>query len=132
MKVSRGLICQRGLTHRCPNCGAATLYKPGKLFELNRSCSQCGFGLDTDEGAFLGAFALNYGVTAFGVLIPVVATCFFMGVSVVNIVITAVTISIIVPLILYRASRSWWVMVDALFDAEHLPANLADKPKKSP
>lgn len=121
--VTRGQIFQRGLTHRCPNCGSRGLFKPGKLFELNPACPSCGCRFDTDEGAFLGAFALNYGVTAFGIVVPMIAVAWFLDLGFPLIASMALGASIIVPILLYRPSRSWWLMVDALFAPEDLPAN---------
>ncbi len=123
LTVTRMQIVQRGLTHRCPNCGTRALFKPGTLFELNRACPNCGCRFDTDEGAFLGAIALNYGVTAFGVVVPIIAVSWFFGLEFSVIAGMALLASIVVPIALYRPSRSWWLMCDALFEPEQLPAN---------
>ncbi len=71
MKVSRSRIVAAGLTHRCPNCGGHTLFKPGTLFQLNQQCPDCGLPFERDEGFFLGSMSLNYGVTIFVFLVPV-------------------------------------------------------------
>ena len=57
MTVTRVQIVARGLTHRCPNCGAPTLFKTGALFRINPKCSACGFEFEraNDEGFFLGS-----------------------------------------------------------------------------
>lgn len=123
MKVTRGQIVQRGLTHRCPNCGEATLFKPGVFYRLNPACARCGNRFDLDEGAFLGAFALNYGVTAFGVVVPMIAITYSLDLDIVTIAVLAAAASLVVPILLYRPSRSWWIMCDALFAPEQLPAN---------
>ena len=79
MKVTHGQIITRGLTNRCPNCGGKTLFKEGTLFELNRECPSCGLKLEKDEGFFLGAMAINYGVTCICLLSPV-AILWYYGV----------------------------------------------------
>jgi len=66
MKITRGQILWRGLTHRCPNCGEKTLFKPGAWFELNPDCPRCGLKIERDEGFFLGSMSLNYGATVWG------------------------------------------------------------------
>ena len=71
MKVTHGQIIARGLANRCPNCGGHRLFKEGKLFELNDGCPDCGLKFEKDEGFFLGAMSLNYGVTLVGFLVPV-------------------------------------------------------------
>ena len=57
MKVTRIQIIARGLTNRCPNCGARTLFKAGSLFQVNKQCSACGVTIerDNDEGFYLGS-----------------------------------------------------------------------------
>ena len=128
MKVTRGKIFQRGLTHRCPNCGEATLFKPGTFFELNPACSHCGFRFDTDEGSFLGAFALNYGVSTFAVVVPVILVSYHFGFPIPLIAVLALSASVGVPALLYRASRSWWLMCDVLFEPQKLPVNQESEP----
>ena len=61
MKVTRPQIVARGLTNRCPNCGGKTLFKSGSFFEVNKTCSACGFVIerDGDEGFYLGSMSLN-------------------------------------------------------------------------
>ena len=123
MKVTRGKIFQRGLAHRCPNCGQSTLFKPGTFFKLNPACSVCGFRFDTDEGSFLGAFALNYGVSTFAAVVPVVVVSYHFGLSTPLIAALALSASVVVPTLLYRPSRSWWLMCDVIFEPQKLPAN---------
>jgi hypothetical protein len=77
MPVTRRQIIARGLANRCPNCGGRTLFKADTLFELDRACRQCGLKLEKDEGFFLGAMAINYGVTCVGLLTPVAALWYF-------------------------------------------------------
>lgn len=123
MKVTRVQVVARGLTNRCPNCGGRTLFKPGALFEINDACPRCGLRFERDEGFFLGSVALNYGVTVVGFLVPVlVLACMgVMGITTAGIV--AGVGAVVVPLLLYRPSRSWWFMNYYVFLPQHLPAN---------
>ena len=79
MQVSRSQIVVRGLTNCCPNCGARTLFKAGKLFEVNKECPACGLKIEraNDEGFFLGSMSLNYGVTLVVFLVPVMLFAYF-------------------------------------------------------
>src|SRR3954462_6046656 len=81
LKVTRGQIICRGLTQRCPNCGAKTLFKKGSYFETERACASCGMRWDKDEAAFLGSVTLNYGVTVFGLALPWVVIALVAGLS---------------------------------------------------
>jgi uncharacterized protein (DUF983 family) len=124
-KVSRGQIVLRGLTNRCPNCGDRTLFKPGTLFQINKVCPRCGFRIerDNDEGFFLGSMSLNYGVTLVGFLTPVLLLWYFKVIGDKLAIALAIIGAIVVPMIFYRSSRSWWLMNYYFFLPQHLPAN---------
>lgn len=125
MKVTRVQIVARGLTHRCPNCGSRTLFKSGKLFELNPTCPACGFRFerDSDEGFYLGSLSLNYGVTLVCYLLPVMLLAYFDVIGATTATVLAIVGALLVPALLYRSSRSWWFMNYYLFFPHHLPAN---------
>jgi uncharacterized protein (DUF983 family) len=124
-KVTRGQIVWRGLTNRCPNCGARTLFAPGTLFRLNKTCSACGFLFerDNDEGFFLGSMSLNYGVTLIGFLLPVMLLAYFDVVGTTTAMVLAAVGALVMPAVFYRSSRSWWLMNYYFFLPQHLPAN---------
>lgn len=123
MTVTKSQIVARGLTHRCPNCGAKKLFKEGTLFELNAACPDCGLKIERDEGFFLGSMSLNYGVTILGFLLPVL-TLYLLGViSGLAAAVLAGVGAIGFPMLFYRASRSWWLMSYYFFLPKHLPAN---------
>jgi uncharacterized protein (DUF983 family) len=123
MKVTRGQIVARGLTNRCPNCGGKGLFKAGTLFEINSACPDCGLKIEKDEGFFLGSMSLNYGFTLIAFLVPVALLWY-------NDVLggrwaagLAIAGAILVPVVFYRSSRSWWLMNYYIFLPQHLPAN---------
>jgi len=123
MNVTKGQILSRGFSNSCPNCGGKTLFRADKVFELNRECPSCGLKFEKDEGFFLGAMALNYGVTCFGLLAPV-AILWYLGVfGGRSAAIIAGALAILAPVFLYRASRSWQLMLYYFFFPQHLPAN---------
>jgi uncharacterized protein (DUF983 family) len=123
MQVTRGQIIARGLANCCPNCGGRTLFKAGTLFELDRSCRTCGLKIEKDEGFFLGAMAINYGVTCIGLLTPT-ALLWYAGVLPGKVAIgLAVLFALFAPIALYRSSRSWQLMLYYYFLPQHLPAN---------
>ncbi|MBI2813247.1 MAG: DUF983 domain-containing protein [Opitutae bacterium] len=123
MQVTRGQIIARGLAHRCPNCGGRTLFKAGALFELDEGCPACGLKFEKDEGFYLGAMSLNYGVTLVGLLLPVALLWYGGVLSGRWAVGLAVVGSILGPVLLYRSSRSWQLMLYYFFLPQHLPAN---------
>lgn len=123
MKVTHRQIVARGLTNRCPNCGSRRLFKDDKLFELNDACPDCGLRFEKDEGFFLGAMSLNYGVTLVCYLVPVLLLWYagWLGTRVA--IGLAIAGALIVPMLLYRSSRSWQLMLYYSFLPQHLPAN---------
>jgi DNA-directed RNA polymerase subunit RPC12/RpoP len=125
MKVTRGQIIARGLTHRCPNCGGHTLFKAGTFFQTNKECPQCGFKIERDEGFFLGSMSLNYGVTLAGFLAPVMLLAYYHVIGVTLAIVLAGAGSLGFPALFYRSSRSWWLMNYYFFLPQHLPANRA-------
>jgi uncharacterized protein (DUF983 family) len=123
IKVTKGQILGRGITHRCPNCGAKKLFKEGSLFELNPECPECGLKIEKDEGFFLGSMSLNYGVTIVGFLVPVLIL-YLTGVLSGAVAAGIAGVGAIgVPILFYRSSRSWWLMSYYFFLPNHLPAN---------
>ena len=123
MKVTRGQIVARGLTNRCPNCGGRTLFRPGALFEVNPACPRCGLRIERDEGFFLGSMSLSYGVTLIGFLLPVLILAWCRVIAGLTAVILAAAGAMLVPILIYRSSRSWWLMNYYVFFPHHLPAN---------
>lgn len=123
MNVTQKQILQRGLANRCPNCGGHTLFRADRWFELNRECPDCGLKLEREEGFFLGAMALNYGVTCWAFLLPV-ALLWYAGIlGDTAAIVIALLGAFLVPAALYRASRSWQLMLYYFFFPGHLPAN---------
>ncbi|TAG28506.1 MAG: DUF983 domain-containing protein [Verrucomicrobia bacterium] len=123
LNVNRRTILVRGLTHRCPNCGGRTLFQPGSPFRLAATCRACGLPLERDEGSFLGAMSLNYGVTVCGFLVPVLIAYLAGGLSGRSAAILAGLGAVFFPVLFYRSSRSWWLMNYYLVVPHHLPAN---------
>lgn len=123
MKVTRIQIVTRGLTNRCPNCGQHTLFKPGSVFAVNPACTHCGLKIERDEGSFLGAMSLNYGVTLGCFLTPVLLLWYYkvLGDRVAGVL--AIVGAFGFPALFYRSSRSWWLMNYYVFLPHHLPAN---------
>lgn len=123
MTVTKGQILARGFNNCCPNCGNKTLFREDKFFELNKSCPSCGLKLEKDEGFFLGAMSINYGFTCVCFLAPI-AILWYKGIlSDTWATILGIAAAVIVPVALYRSSRSWQLMLYYTFLPQHLPAN---------
>jgi uncharacterized protein (DUF983 family) len=123
MPVTRSQIIARGVANRCPNCGSHTLFKAGARFNINERCGHCGLKFDRGDGFFLGPFVVNYGMTAFGFVLPVLFLYIFGMLSPVAAIVTAAIGAIVLPILLYRLSWSWWLMLYFYFLPQKLPGN---------
>jgi uncharacterized protein (DUF983 family) len=123
MPVNRRQIIVRGLANRCPNCGGHTLFKAESHFKINEHCENCRLKFDRGDGFFLGPFVINYGVTAFGFILPVLFLDIFGVLGSVATIATAAVGAIVLPILLYRASWSWWLMLYFYFLPQKLPGN---------
>lgn len=123
LTVTRGQILARGLTHRCPNCGRRSLFVPKAVFRLATACRFCGLRFERDEGGFLGAMSLNYGVTVVGFLLPVLWLYLAGGIGGKTAAGLAGVGAVLVPVCFYRSSRSWWLMNYYAVVPHHLPVN---------
>lgn len=123
MKVTQGQILKRGVTNCCPNCGHKTLFRPGSPFTLNDQCPSCGLKFEKDEGFFLGAMSLNYGITLVVFLVPIAIAWYKGLLGRMPAVVLAIAAAIVVPVAFYRSSRSWQLMLYYFFFPQQLPAN---------
>lgn len=101
-------VVGRALRLRCPKCGEGRLFSG--WFAMAERCGSCGLDLRREQGYYVGAMYINYGVTA-GVMlavgipladrVPLVALSWPLGLF-------AVTF----PLLFFRHSRSLWLGID--------------------
>src|SRR5271170_4359067 len=124
MKVTRLGVISNALTGCCPNCGQRTIFAKGRIFKVNESCPNCGLKIEKGDGAFLGPFVINYGITAFGIIIPVIVLYVTGRLGVTETFAIALLAGLFAPLILYRLSWAWWLMLYYFFLPDNLPANL--------
>jgi uncharacterized protein (DUF983 family) len=127
MKISRLKVIQRGMACRCPNCGQRTLFVPGRRFKVNPSCPACGLTFEKGDGAFLGPFVMNYAVTAFGFVVPIALLFVFGRIGAGLALALCFVAALGLPLLFYRLSWGWWLMVYYFFLPDNLPANLGGR-----
>jgi uncharacterized protein (DUF983 family) len=129
MKVSRVQVLANGIACRCPNCGQRTLFQAGRLFSVNETCGNCGLRIEKGEGTFLGPFVINYGLTAFGLIIPVIILYARGTLGAPATLSLCFAAALVAPLLLYRISWAWWLMLYYFFLPDNLPANLEGRPE---
>jgi len=106
----------RGARKRCPRCGG------GKLFDgwltMKPACPTCGhrFERGTEDAFFLGAMALNIGLTE-GFLALLIAVSFAVTLPdppVLKLILLAVPLMIAAPIAFYPFSKTLWAAVDLI------------------
>lgn len=121
MAVTRGQVLARGLLHRCPNCGSATLF--GRLFRMNKRCARCGLIFEREDGFFLGALVFDYTFIAVFTLFPILILVFTGVLSMWTALIIAITAALLGAFLFYPTSKSLWLMTYYFFVINDLPAN---------
>jgi uncharacterized protein (DUF983 family) len=124
MKVTRLDVVRNGIACRCPNCGGRSLFVPGRFFKVNETCPTCGLRIEKGDGAFLGPFVINYSFTAFGVIIPIILLHVGGRLGATPTLILCMIGALGVPLLFYRVSWGWWLLLYYFFIPDNLPGNL--------
>ena len=107
-----GRMLARGLLRRCPRCGARGVF--ARWFRLCDRCPGCGYRFEREEGFFLGAFVINFGVTQ-GALIAFIAVSLALTLPdppTVALLAGGVAVGLLVPLAFYPSSRTLWAAID--------------------
>jgi uncharacterized protein (DUF983 family) len=107
-------VLLRGATKRCPRCGQGRLFK--SWFKIRDRCPRCGLRLEREEGGFLGAMTLNYGMAfvIWGAMIGVWLAFTVPDVPVVPIMIASIAVLVGVPLWFFPRSKSLWAAIEFL------------------
>jgi uncharacterized protein (DUF983 family) len=109
-------LLARALTRRCPWCGRGRLFRG--WFRIVERCPRCGLRFEREEGAFLGAMALNYGVA--GVVFMAVLIGWMVidspDVRVVPLMVISMSVTGAVVLLFYPFSKTLWAAVDVLLN----------------
>jgi uncharacterized protein (DUF983 family) len=113
-ELTYGQMAARALRLRCPRCGEGPLFR--SWFTMQSRCSQCGFTFERAPGFFLGSTYINYGFMAVTLTVMYVGLHFGLGLS--NAVLTPpmLVYCVVMPLILFRYARAWWLALDCYFD----------------
>jgi uncharacterized protein (DUF983 family) len=126
VKVTRATIVANAVRCLCPNCGRRTIFATGRMFKVNPSCPACGLRIEAGDGAFLGPFVINYAITAFGLVVPLLVLYAVGWIGARTALALSLAAALIVPLLLYRLSWGLWLAVYYFFLPQDVPGNLGD------
>ncbi len=106
------LLLLRGLLRRCPRCGAGRLFR--SWFCMVEHCPRCGMVFEREEGFFLGAFVVN-----FGLVLVVLASYIGVGIWLTlpdpppgKLAAGGMVLATLVPITFYPFSRTFWSAID--------------------
>ena len=113
--VARAMrLLVRGLCLRCPRCGARSLFRT--WFAMHERCAVCHLRFEREQGYFLGAIYLNYGVTVVLALIGSFALEYWSRPSLTQQLVLWIGFCSLFPLLFFRYSRGLWLAFDYIFD----------------
>lgn len=109
-----GTILLRGLQRRCPRCGERGLFR--RWFEMSQRCSRCDLPFERSEGYWLGAMAVNLGVTEalFGALFVLAVVLTWPDVPWFALTVAGVALNVVVPIVFYPFSKTIFLAFDVL------------------
>src|ERR1700753_1198660 len=116
----------RGLVQRCPICGQGKLFHG--VFKMNEKCPVCHFKFEREEGYFTSAMAIDLVISeliAAAIVLPLAAN---LTIPALNVMLIGGPFVILLPIILYRPSRSIWIAMDHYLH----PTSREDRPDESP
>ncbi len=98
----------RGLRLRCPRCGEGKLFT--RFFTMPDACASCGLDFKREQGYYIGAMYINYGVTTvilLGVSLPLIGRF-----PLPQILWPLGLFCTLFPVWFFRYSRSLWLAID--------------------
>ncbi len=130
--ISYGMAASRAARLRCPRCGEGPLFRG--LLTMHHSCSQCGFVYQRDPGYFLGSTYINYGFTSLTLTVMYIVLHFGYGLSNQWLAVPLMAYCVIVPLVMFRYARAWWLAMDCFMDTTGFqePRPAAPAPQETP
>ena len=101
-------------TLRCPLCGTGKIFR--SWIHMAPACTVCGFIYEREQGYFIGAMYINYGITVLAIMAGWIILELVVRVSSDLLVGLLGIIAIGVPMVVYPYSKALWMAVDLSFD----------------
>lgn len=126
--LRRACDCLWGILRmRCPRCLQGRLFRDA--FRMNDPCTVCGMVVQREQGYFLGAMYISYGIASV-ILISVFFTIQALRPDWSGFLVAGLAVALYVPLVpaVYRYSRVLWVY----FDRAAWPSESSTTPHDTP
>lgn len=108
--LTRRLV--RALLMQCPQCGRGRLYL--SLLRIRRRCPSCGLRFHREHGYYVGAVYVNVIVSELTLLAVMVIALLLWPHRASDIVMYLLPFAVLLPALLFRHSRSFWLAFDYL------------------
>ena len=118
----------RGIRRRCPRCGERDVF--ASYFKLKPSCPRCGMSFEREEGFWLGAYVINFGVGE-GMVGLLLMVFLFVKVNNPDVplapwLISGTVLGIVLPLLFFPSSRTVWAAFDLAMNPQEDPAEIGE------
>ena len=102
----------RALLRRCPRCGQRAIFS--RWLSMVERCPNCDLKFEREEGYWLGAVALNLGVTEglFIVLLVVGIVATWPDPPWTLLLIVLVAVNLVTPILFHPYSRTLWIAME--------------------
>jgi uncharacterized protein (DUF983 family) len=106
----------RGALRHCPRCGGGQLFD--SWFSIKEHCPTCGLSFVREDGDFLGAYVINYGIVS-----AIVAVVLFSVIAVeatghhgwlIPLLAGGAVLSIVAPVVTYPFSKTVWAAIELI------------------
>jgi uncharacterized protein (DUF983 family) len=101
-------------TLRCPVCGTGKIFR--NFINMAPACTVCGYIYEREQGYFIGAMYINYGVTVLAIMAGWVILELVVKVSWDMMLWLLAIIAIGIPIGFYPYSKALWMALDLSFD----------------
>jgi uncharacterized protein (DUF983 family) len=118
MSVARKMSAWRGILHQlCPRCRVGGIFRPSS-FLWHEHCPVCELKFEREEGYFLGAMLIDYGLGLLLVAILATLIWLFTRWSLDKTVLAAFLLFLPIVPALTRLGRVLWIYFDQAIDPE--------------
>jgi uncharacterized protein (DUF983 family) len=114
VRIPTPVAMARGFARRCPRCGQGKLFT--RWLTMPERCPGCGLAFERGDGFWLGAMAVNLGVTEaiFGLFVVGGILLTWPGVPWVALTVGGVLLNAVVPVVFYPFSKTIVLAFDLL------------------
>ncbi len=104
----------RGVARRCPRCGERKVW--AGAFKLKERCPRCSLLFEREEGFWLGAYVINFGVGE-GVVFVLLMVFLFVKVNSPDLalapwLVAGAVLGVLLPILFFKSSRTVWAAID--------------------